>query len=228
MVEGLSSLRVATQLNECLSLDEQYLSITDLDAVNRVLGDLEVLRVLIALIDTLTIDGRVDRRVVVIGLAIFRVLDLDEVGFGQTLVVGLLSLPVVVEIIIGHLGVVLRIAIAVFAVLEWEGPRAVRLVVTLSINLVTVVGDRKQVLVGAALVALVVTTVELCVVGVELQQTTGDDLVGILHSLLQTTVGLRELRVGLTIGDSLYLSSRQRIVAPYEVGAGQQSLSSLF
>ena len=99
---------------------------------------------------------------------------------------------------------------------------------TLSIHLVTVMSNRKQVLVGATLVALVVTTVELCVVGVELQQTAGNHLVGILHSLLQTTVGLRELRVSLTIGDSLYLSSRQRIVAPYEVSAGQQSLSSLF
>ena len=142
-----------------------------------------------------------------IGLAVLRVLNLNEVGLCQALVVRLLSLPVVVEVVVGHLSMVLGVAISVLTILEGEGPRAVRLVVTLSINLVAIVGNRKQMLVGAALVALVVATVELRVVGVELQQTTLDDLVSILHSLLQTTVGLGELGIGLCVGNGLNLSS---------------------
>ena len=156
-----------------------------------------------------------------IGFAIFRVLNLHKVSLCQSLVVGLLTFPVVVEVIVGHLGMVLRIAIAVLTVLEWEGPRAVGLVVTLSIYLIAIMGNGKEVLVSAALVALVVTAVELRVVWVEFQETAADHFVGIGHSLLQTTVGLRELRVGLTVGDGLHLSSREGVVAPYEVGTGQ-------
>ena len=57
-----------------------------------------------------------------IGQAISRVLELDEIGLSQTLVVGLLSLPIIVEVVVGHLGMVLGIAIAILTVLEGEGP----------------------------------------------------------------------------------------------------------
>ena len=50
------------------------------------------------------------------------------------------------------------------------------LVVTLSVVLVTVVSNRKQVLVGAALVRLVVTSPQLVVLGVEGEFATLDDL----------------------------------------------------
>ena len=57
-----------------------------------------------------------------IGQAISRVLELDEIGLSQTLVVGLLSLPVVVEVIISHLCVVLLVTLLVLAILEGKSP----------------------------------------------------------------------------------------------------------
>ena len=122
---------------------------------------------------------------------------------------------------------VLGVAIAILAVLEGEGPRAVCLVVTLGIDLVTIVSNGEEVLVGAALVALVVTTIELVIFGVELQQTAADNLIGIFDGLLQTTVGLRELRIGLSVSNGLHLGSRERIVTPNEIGTSKQGLSSL-
>ena len=67
LVERLGSLTIATQLYEGLSLDEQHLSIANLDAVNRVLLDFQVLSILVALINALAVDRRVDGRVVVVG-----------------------------------------------------------------------------------------------------------------------------------------------------------------
>ena len=190
MVEGFCSLAITSQLHQGLSLDKQYLGIANLDAVNRILGNLKVLAVLIALIHALTIDGGIDGRIIMIGLAILRVLNLDEIGLGQTLVIRLFCLPVIIEVIIGHLSVVLGIAITILTILEGEGPRAVSLVVTLSIHLVTVVSNGEEVLISASFVALVLTTPQLIILWIEFQQTTGNHLVGIVHSLFQTAVGL--------------------------------------
>ena len=64
------------------------------------------------------------------------------------------------------------------------------LVVALSISLITIMSDSKQVLVSATLVALVVTTKELVIIWIEFQKTALDNLIGILHSLFQTAVSL--------------------------------------
>ena len=81
--------------------------------------------------------------------------------------------------------------------------------VALCVNLITVVSNSEQMLVSTALVALVVTTIELAEIRIELQQTALDNLVGILYSLLQTAVSLGELWVLLTVCDSLNLLSRK-------------------
>ena len=101
------------------------------------------------------------------------------------------------------------------------------LVVTLGVDLVAIMGNGEEVLVGAALVALVFATVELVIFGVEFQQTAADNLIGILDGFLQTAVGLRELRIGLSVSDGLHLGSRERIVTPYKIGTGKQSLGCL-
>ena len=57
-----------------------------------------------------------------VGLAVGGILDLHEIGLCQALVIGLLSLPVIVEVIISHLGMVLGVAVAILTILEGEGP----------------------------------------------------------------------------------------------------------
>ena len=99
--------------------------------------------------------------------------------------------------------------------------------VALSIQLVAVVSNGEQVLIGVTLVALVVASEELREVGIEGQTTAVDDLVGILDGLLQTGVVFGELWVGLRVGDGGYLIGCQRIVAPDEIGTCQQCLGSL-
>ena len=122
LVEWLSSLSIAPQLHEGFSLDEQHLGVANLNTVDAILGDLEVLTVLVTLVYALTVDRCVDGRVIVIGLAISRIFDFHEIGLSQALVVGLLSLPIIIKIIVSHLGMVLGIAVAVLTVLEGEGP----------------------------------------------------------------------------------------------------------
>ena len=102
-----------------------------------------------------------------------------------------------------------------------------RLVVALSVVLVAIVSNGEEVLVGAALVRLVVTSVEFVILGVEGQTAALDDLVGILHGLLQSGIVLGERGVLLGVGDGLNLLSRQRIVTPYKIGTCEQSLGSL-
>ena len=96
-----------------------------------------------------------------------------------------------------------------------------RLVVALSIFLVTIVGDSKEVLVGATLVTLIVAAIEFVELWIEGQLTTVDNLVGIRDSFLQTTVCFRELRISLTIGDGLNLCCSQWVVTPYQIGTSQ-------
>ena len=99
--------------------------------------------------------------------------------------------------------------------------------VALCINFVTIVSDGKQMLVSTALVALVVTTIELAEIRIELQQTALDNLVCIFHSLFQTAVSLCELWILLTVCYSFNLLCREWVVAPYEVCTCKKSLCRL-
>ena len=99
--------------------------------------------------------------------------------------------------------------------------------VTLSVFLVTVVSDGKDVLVGTALVALILTAPQLAVIGIQSQLAAADNTVGILDCLLQTAVSLGKLGIGLGVCDSLNLCSSQRIVTPYQLGTCQKCLGSL-
>ena len=83
-------------------------------------------------------------------------------------------------------------------------------------------------LVGAALVALILASPQFVVLRVESELAAGYDFVGIFHSLLQTRWSGGELRIGLCAGDSCHLVLRERIVAPHEIGACQESLGCLF
>ena len=100
--------------------------------------------------------------------------------------------------------------------------------VALSVEFVAVVSNGEQVLVGSALVALIVAAKEFAEVGVESQFAAADNLVGILDGFFQTCVGLSEGRVGLCACNGCHLGLRERIVAPNQVGACQQSLCRLF
>lgn len=82
------------------------------------------------------------------------------------------------------------------------------LVVTLCVIVVTVVLDGEEVLVGAALVALVVTPEELAEIWIKCKESAVYHLVGIHHSLLQTGIGLAELWVCLCVGYILHLGIR--------------------
>ncbi len=99
--------------------------------------------------------------------------------------------------------------------------------IALRVILVAVVGNGKQVLVGAAFVALILAAPQLAVIGVECQSAAVDHLVSIFHGLLQTARRGGELRVLLAVGDGCHLVVRQGVVTPYEIGAGQQALGSL-
>ena len=46
----------------------------------------------------------------------------NKVGLGKTLVIGVLSLPVVIYVIIGSLSMVLAVALTILTVLEGECP----------------------------------------------------------------------------------------------------------
>ena len=206
LVERLSSLAIAAKLHKRLSLDEQHFGVTNLDAVNRVVRNLNILSVFVTLVNALAVDWCVNRRVVVVGFAVLRVHNLNEVSLGQTLVVGLLSKPVVVKVVVRNLGVVLAVAAAVLTVLERECPRAVCLVVALSVKLVAVVGNGEQMLVGAALVALILASPEFVVFGVQSQFPARNHLVSIFNCLLKTSVGFGESRVGLRCRDGSHLA----------------------
>ena len=125
-----------------------------------------------------------------------------EVSLSKTLVVRILSIPFVVEVVVSHLGMVLVITASVLAILEWECPRAVCLVVTLSIVLVAVVCDSEEVLVGAAFVALILTSPQFVVVGIESKQTAGYNFIGILNSLLKTAWSSCKRWIGLCLSNS--------------------------
>ena len=161
LIERCGGFAVATELHEGFSLDEQHLGIAYLDAVDAVGGNLQVLGIVVAAVYSLAVDGRIHRRVVVIGESVLWVLELSEVGFGQSLVAGQLCVPVVEEVVVGHFGVVLAVSLAVLSVLEGECPRAVGLVVALRVVLVAVVGYGEEVLVGSALVRLILAAKEL-------------------------------------------------------------------
>ena len=206
LVERFSGLAIAAKLHKRLSLDEQHFGVTNLDAVNRVVRNLNILSVFVTLVNALAVDWRIDRRVVIVGFAVFGVHNFGEVGFGQTLVVGLLSKPVVVKVVVRNFGVVLAVAAAVLAVLERECPRAVCLVVALSVKLVAVVGNGEQMLVGAAFVALILASPEFVVFGVQSQFSARNHLVSIFDGLLKTSVGFAESRVGLRCRDGSHLA----------------------
>ena len=55
-------------------------------------------------------------------LVILGVYNLCEIGCCQTLVIRLLCKPVIIKVIIGNLGVILLVLLAVLAVLEGECP----------------------------------------------------------------------------------------------------------
>lgn len=121
-VEGFCCLAVATQLHECLSFGEEYLCIANLDTVNGVVGDFEVFSIVITLVYTFTIYWSVEWRTIGICETILGIGEFCEVSLCQTLVVREFCIPVVVEVIVRHLGVVIGETASVLTILEWECP----------------------------------------------------------------------------------------------------------
>src|SRR5574344_568161 len=121
-VERFTSFSVTSQLNQRFSLCQQNLGITNLNAVNTVLGDFKILSISIRLVHTLAINRCIYRRIIMISETVLRVSKLCGVSIVKRFVRRRLTFPGILQVRISDLCVVLGESLSVLPILERECP----------------------------------------------------------------------------------------------------------